>query len=227
MLRHNLILQRIEQAAMKAGREPGQVKLVAVSKGQPAASLRALAQAGQLCFGESYLREAEDKIEILADCPDLDWHFIGRLQSNKSGRAVKFFSMVESVHKLDLARRLSAQAGQQNKSLDVLIQVNLAGEASKSGCNEHEAESLAQHICALPHLRLRGLMTLPPLYHDPEKTRPYFARLRRLAEQLGRVLPPGSMQELSMGMSSDFEAAIAEGATLVRVGTALFGSREE
>ena len=229
MLQSNLahIRQRIEKAALIAGREPSQIKLVAVSKGQPVANLRGLAQAGQLLFGESYLQEAEDKIKLLVDGPAIGWHFIGRLQNNKAKRAVRLFSMVESVHEVELAQRLNTQAQKLDKILAVLIQVNLAGEPGKSGCRENELESLAQHICCLPHLRLRGLMTLPPLDDDPEKARPYFARLRQLALQLSRVLPPDSMQELSMGMSGDFEAAIAEGATLVRVGTALFGSRSK
>jgi pyridoxal phosphate enzyme (YggS family) len=219
------VLERISAAAGRAGRRAGEVRLVAVSKAQPEASLRALAAQGQMIFGENYLKEAEAKITALAGLPGLEWHFIGRLQSNKSGKAAALFSAVESLHSRELAVRLSRQAEDLGKEITVLLQISLVRERSKSGCPEEEAESLAQCVAALPGLKLAGLMTLPPFFSDPEQTRPYFARLRELARRLTPNLPPGAMAELSMGMSNDFTVAIEEGATLVRVGTALFGPR--
>jgi pyridoxal phosphate enzyme (YggS family) len=219
------VLERIAAAAGRAGRRAGEVRLVAASKSQPADSLRVLAAQGQIIFGESYLQEAEAKITALAGLPGLEWHFIGRLQSNKSGKAAALFSTVESLGSKEIAARLSRQAEKLGKELKVLLQISLARERNKSGCLEEEAEALSQYAAALPGLKLTGLMTLPPFSPDPEQTRPYFIRLRELARRLAPNLPPGAMAELSMGMSGDFVAAIEEGATLVRVGTALFGPR--
>jgi pyridoxal phosphate enzyme (YggS family) len=184
-----------------------------------------MARRGPIIFGESYLREAEGKLAGLGSYAQIEWHFIGHLQGNKAARAAILFSAVQSVDSRRLAERLSAQAGLAGKNLEILIQVNLAHEAAKSGCRPEEAAALAQHIAALPHLTLKGLMTLPPLAGNPQDSRPWFAALRKLGERLAPDLPAGSMSELSMGMSDDFEAAIAEGATMVRVGTALFGPR--
>ena len=227
MLENNLahIRERISQAAIKAGRQAQEIKLVAVSKGQSVDSMRALAQAGQIVFGESYLQEAQHKIEQMTDL-SIVWHFIGRLQSNKANRASALFATIESVHKKELADRLNQQAALLDKNIEILIQVSLAGEAAKSGCSPEQLEPLAQHVATLPHLRLRGLMTMPPFDDDAEKSRPYFVRLRELANKLAPNLPTGSMNELSMGMSDDYPIAIEEGATLVRVGTALFGARQ-
>ncbi len=227
MLSDNLnhIWQRIEKACLRAGRESSQVKLVAVSKGQSVESMRQLAQAGQLIFGESYLQEASQKIEQMADLTNINWHFIGHLQSNKAAKAAGLFATVHSVHNQELANRLNLRATALNKSIDVLIQADLANEAGKHGCQVSALAPLAEYIAGLSSLRLKGLMTLPPITHTPENARPYFARLRELAHNLQANLPAGSMRELSMGMSDDFEIAVEEGATLLRVGTILFGPR--
>jgi pyridoxal phosphate enzyme (YggS family) len=220
-----LVREQMAQAARRAGRDISAVKLVAVSKTQPAAALRGLAGQGQTIFGESYLGEAEEKIKILSDLPGLEWHFIGHLQSNKSLKATGLFSTIESLHSRELAERLNRQAGELGKKLTVLIQVSLAQEAGKSGCPEEDLPALAQYAAALPRLELAGLMTLPPFFAQPEQARPYFARLRELAARLAPDLPAGAMRELSMGMSNDFTVAIEEGATIIRLGTILFGER--
>ena len=214
----------ITEAAEKARRNPAGVKLVAVGKGQPASALQALAEAGQIIFGESYLQEAANKIKEVSVL-NLSWHFIGHVQTNKVKQVVSLFSCVESVDSLKLAQSLNKAALEINKKLKILVQVNLAGETSKSGCNTRELSALCQAIAQFPNLQLKGLMTLPPFFDAPEKSRPYFAELNQLAKELNCCLPPGSMDELSMGMSGDFQVAIEEGATLVRIGTALFGSR--
>ena len=218
------IKRAITEAAEKAGRNPAKIKLVAVSKGQPASALQALAGAGQAIFGESYLQEAANKIKEVG-VPNLAWHFIGHVQTNKAKQVVNLFSCVESVDSLKLAQSLNNAALEINKNLKILVQVNLAGETSKSGCNTQELPALCQGIGQFPNLQLKGLMTLPPFFDDPDKSRPYFAKLNNLAKELSSHLPPGSMDELSMGMSGDFQVAIEEGATLVRIGTLLFGLR--
>lgn len=214
---------RMAAAARAAGRDPASVRLVAVSKMHPAAEVAQALAAGQTIFGENYAQEAQAKIAQVG--PAARWHFIGHLQGNKARLAVQLFDMVESVHTLKLAQALDRHCQGLGKTLPVLLQVNLGGEAQKSGCQPHEAPALALAMAALPGLELKGLMTMPPFYDDPGQARPIFARLRRLAQDLAGGLPPGSMDELSMGMSGDFEAAIAEGSTLVRVGTAIFGQR--
>lgn len=217
------VRERMAEAARRAGRGPGSVRLVAVSKNHPPETVRQAFAAGQTLFGENYLQEAAEKIKALGPGPG--WHFIGHLQSNKARPATELFAMVETVHSAKLARALDRHAGELDKRLDVLIQVNMGGEAQKSGCAPHEAQALAQEVAALPNLALRGLMTMPPYVEDPEAGRPIFAGLRELAGRLAPGLPTGCMAELSMGMSHDFAVAIEEGATLVRVGTAIFGSR--
>ncbi|MFH1033202.1 MAG: YggS family pyridoxal phosphate-dependent enzyme [Pseudomonadota bacterium] len=217
------VRQRMDQAARQTGRDPGQVRLVAVSKLHPAGEVAQALAAGQALFGENYIQEAQDKIAALGPGPR--WHFIGHLQGNKARLAVELFHMVETVHSLKLAQTLDRHCRELGRRLPVLVQVNLGGEAQKSGCSPAEAPGLAQAVAALPGLELKGLMTMPPFFDDPEQARPIFAGLRRLARSLAQDLPPGSMAELSMGMSGDFEAAIAEGSTLVRVGTAIFGQR--
>lgn len=217
------VREEIAQAARQAGRDPAEVKLVAVSKVHPAEKVRQALAAGQRIFGENYVQEAQAKIPEVGPGPQ--WHFIGHLQSNKAKIAAGLFDVIQTVDRVKLARALSRQAQAQGRELEVLLQVNLGGEPQKSGCEAGEAAALAQEVAALPGLRLRGLMTMPPFFDDPDKARPIFAGLRELAEKLSRDLPPGSMDELSMGMSGDFKAAIAEGATLVRIGTAIFGQR--
>jgi pyridoxal phosphate enzyme (YggS family) len=214
---------RIAAAARKVGRDPAQVKLVAVSKTVDLARITEARDAGQEIFGENYLQEARGKIEALG--PGAAWHFIGHLQTNKAKAAVGLFRLIHSVDRLHLAQALEKAAAGQQKVQEILLQVNLAGEASKSGAPPEAAPALLQEISRLPHLKVVGLMTMPPWFTDPEAVRPYFRALRELRERLLqlRICP---LPELSMGMSGDFETAIEEGATLVRVGTAIFGQRD-
>jgi len=220
---HNLeeVRRRIAAAAHKAGRDPAAVSLVAVSKTVDEGRIREALAAGQNIFGENYLQEAKAKIEALG--PGAGWHFIGHLQSNKAKAAVALFEMIHGADSLKLAQALDAAAAQRGKVQDILIQVNLAGEESKSGAAPEAIPELFREISRLPHLRVVGLMTMPP-FLDPEAVRPYFRALRDLRDRLLQ-LDLGPLPELSMGMSGDFEAAVEEGATLVRVGTAIFGKR--
>ncbi|BEQ15185.1 YggS family pyridoxal phosphate-dependent enzyme [Desulfoferula mesophila] len=219
-----LITARIAAAAKASGRKPEQVRLVAVSKTHGPGAVKEALAAGQILFGENYVQEAQDKIPAVGPGPS--WHFIGHLQSNKAKVVAELFDVVQSVDRLKLAKALDRRAGELGRKLGVLLQVNVGGEAQKSGCAPAEAANLAQEVAKLEHLELTGLMTMPPFFDDPQRARPLFAQLRELAVRLGRDLPEGAMRHLSMGMSGDFEAAIAEGATLVRVGTAIFGQRE-
>jgi PLP dependent protein len=217
------VRQRMAEAARRAGRDPAGVRLVAVSKTHPPEAVRQALAAGQTIFGENYLQEAAEKIKAVGPGPS--WHFIGHLQSNKARQAAELCDVVQTVHSLKLAKALDRHAGELGKKLAVLIQVNLGGEEQKSGCAPAEAHGLAREVAALENLFLRGLMTMPPYDEDPEAGRFIFAGLRELASRLAPGLAPGCMAELSMGMSHDFATAIEEGATLVRVGTAIFGAR--
>ena len=249
------VRSRIDAAARAAGRDPATVGLLAVSKTWPAAAVQAAVEAGQTAFGESYVQEAVEKIaEVrrllatggpgddaaspagdpgpdlsptslasLSIPPSLAWHFIGPLQSNKTRPVAENFAWVHSIERLKIAERLSAQRPGHLPPLQVCVQVNVSGEASKSGCDPAEAGALCRQVAALPGLRLRGLMAIPAPVDDPEAQRRPFRQLRQLFESLragGLVL-----DTLSMGMSHDLEAAVAEGATLVRIGTAIFGER--
>jgi pyridoxal phosphate enzyme (YggS family) len=211
---------RIRRAAEAVQRDFQGISLLAVSKTKPAAALREAYAAGQRDFGENYLREALDKQRELADLP-LTWHFIGPIQSNKTKAIAEHFAWVHSIDRLKIAERLSAQRPAGLPALNVCLQVNVSGEASKSGCSASELPALAAAVAKLPNLRLRGLMAIPEASDDPAEQRAAFARLRELAGQL--ELP---LDTLSMGMSHDLEAAIAEGATWVRIGSALFGPRD-
>jgi len=219
--------ERIHRAAERAGRDAGGVTLVGVSKTRPADDVRAAFDAGLRDFGENRVQEAEEKIDALADLrrDGLRWHLIGHLQKNKVRRAAALFDRVHSLDGVALARRLDAAAADAPvRPLPVLLQVDLAGEKTKHGLAEAELEPALGAIRGLAGLRAEGLMLLPPFEEDPEKVRPWFARLRRLADALaGRGLL--AERGLSMGMSHDFEVAVEEGATCVRVGTALFGPR--
>jgi pyridoxal phosphate enzyme (YggS family) len=208
---------RIQQAAARAGRNRGDILLLAVTKKFPAAVIRAAYQQGLRDFGENYVQEFEAKRGELADCPDARFHLIGHLQSNKSKKAAEIFDVIQTVDTSKLARRLNDDAP---TTLDVMIEVKLSAEDAKAGAASEDLPALIEAIRACPRLHLLGLMTMPPWSEDPEKSRPYFARLRILAEQHG-------LTQLSMGMTNDFEAAIEEGATMVRVGTALFGPRRK
>jgi len=222
------VRRRVEASAARAGRDPRAVTLVAVSKTHPPALVREAVAAGLRDFGENRVQEAEEKIgELKAEAPGVRWHLIGHLQANKARRAVRLFELIHSVDSPSLVERLERVCVEEGRErLEVLVQVDLAGEASKSGAGESELPALAESLKGCVRVRCRGLMTLPPFSEDAELVRPYFRRLRNLRDGLraGGVFGGGA-GELSMGMSHDFEAAIEEGATIVRVGTAIFGER--
>jgi hypothetical protein len=216
------VRQRIEEAARRAGRSPGSARLIAVSKEKPAEAVRAAYEAGQRDFGENYAQELTEKVATLADLEGVRWHAIGRLQRNKAKVVARAASVVHAVDRVDLAIELGKRAAAAGKLIEVLVEVSIAGEDTKGGCAPGEVGSVLDAVAAAPSLKVSGLMTMAPFYDDPELARPVFAALRELRDRHGgaSVLP-----ELSMGMSHDFEVAIAEGATLVRVGTAIFGAR--
>jgi PLP dependent protein len=219
------VRSRIDAAARRAGRDPSQVRLIAVSKTFDADHVRAAWAAGQRDFGENKVQEALQKIDQTADM-EIRWHLIGHLQSNKARKAVGAFSCIHSVDSPDLLRKLDAAAIANGTSPDVLIQLDLAGEETKFGAAIDDARRLVEQGCAARGVRLCGLMLIPPWNEDQEQTRPWFKRLRDLRDSwLAEGVPPNCLAHLSMGMSHDFEAAIEEGATLVRVGTAIFGKR--
>jgi PLP dependent protein len=216
------VKERIEKAALKAGRDPHEVKLVAVTKTVDVLVIREAVQTGAVSIlGENYVQEAERKIRELGRVAA--WHLIGHLQSNKAKYAVKLFDMIHSLDSLGLAEELDRRVEKAGRSMDVLIEVNVSGEASKFGIEQENVTRLAVRVGQLPHLCLKGLMTMPPYFDSPEMSRPYYVRLRELRERL--VREGLKLDELSMGMSNDFEIAIEEGATYVRVGTAIFGAR--
>ncbi len=222
-LRENFsdVKRKIEQAARKCGRNEEEIKLVAVSKTQPAEFLRAAMAAGANVFGENKVQEAESKIlEIGRET--VEWHLIGHLQSNKARKAVQLFDVIHTLDSIELAERLERICIEENRTgLSVLIQVDLANETTKNGIAEEDLPQLIEFLQTCKCLKFDGLMIIPPFFEDAEKVRPYFRRLREIRD---RVLPRGG--ELSMGMSHDFEIAIEEGATIVRVGTAIFGERK-
>jgi pyridoxal phosphate enzyme (YggS family) len=215
--------QRIEDAEKRAGRSPGSVRLLAVSKTFPAAAIRELHRSGQRGFGENYVQEASAKRVELADLADIEWHLIGPLQTNKTRAAAACFDWVESVDRPHVADRLAA-ARAMSQPLDVLVQVNVSGEASKSGVTPTGSLALARHIAALPALRLRGIMGIPEVTGDAVRLRDQFRRLKSCYDECADAAL--SVDTLSMGMSADLELAVAEGATQVRVGTAIFGARD-
>jgi len=217
------VRERILAACGRCGRDPAQVTLVAVSKTHEAAAVAALHQAGQSLFGESYVQEALPKLESLAVLP-LRWHFIGRLQKNKARHVAGRFELIHSVDSLDLAAALHHKCAALGVTQDILLQVNLAGETAKAGCAPEDAAPLAEAIAGMDTLTLQGLMLMPPWDENPEANRGLFATARKLKDQLAGQLHM-ELAHLSMGMSHDMEQAIEEGATLVRVGTALFGAR--
>jgi len=218
------VRKRVQLAADKAGRPHSEVRLLAVSKTKPATTLRHAHAAGQRCFGENYLQEALDKQQQLTDL-DIEWHFIGPIQSNKTRPIAQSFDWVHSVDRLKIARRLSEQREGQPTPLNICLQVNLDSEASKSGVDLAELPELAQTVAALPNVRLRGLMAIPAPREGFEQQLASLGRLRQALQQLQQL--PGLVQldTLSMGMSRDLEAAICAGATIVRVGTDIFGAR--
>ncbi len=219
------VRSRIDAAARRAGRDPSDVRLVAVSKTFGADRVRAAWDAGQRDFGENKVQEALQKIEQTAD-REIRWHLIGHLQSNKARKAAGSFACIHSVDSVDLLRKLDDAAEEQGGSPDVLVQVDLAGEATKFGAGPDVARRILDAALAARAVRVTGLMLIPPWSENPEETRPWFVRLREIRDRwLAEGLPQPALRHLSMGMSHDFEAAIEEGATLVRVGTAIFGKR--
>ena len=218
------INERIRAAAEKAGRNPASVRLVAVSKTRPSADIVSAFQSGQIFFGENYIQELVPKLAEIQEA--VQWHVIGHLQSNKVKYIAGQVEMIHSVDRISLAQEIDRQWGKLGKTCDVLIQVNISGEVTKSGTTEEGAIQLVRECALLRNIRIKGLMTMPPFFDDPEAAQPYFAELRRLAEVIAALqIAEVDMTELSMGMSGDFEAAIMEGATLVRIGSAIFGER--
>jgi PLP dependent protein len=222
------VSERIEKAARRAGRLRKDIALMAVSKTQPPDKIHEAYSAGLRLFGENRVQELSAKSAALADLHDADWHMIGHLQTNKAARTVELFNAVDSVDSLKLAEKLDGSARRLGKKVDVLIEINVGGEAAKSGIapDSPELDALLQAAARLENLAFRGLMTVPPFADDPQSARPYFQKLRELRDQISaRKLPEIEMTQLSMGMSHDFEVAIEEGSTCVRVGTAIFGER--
>ncbi len=215
---------RVARAAECAGRRAEDITIVAVSKTFPAETIRAAHQAGLRHFGENRIQEFEAKQAAQLGFADAIWHFIGHLQSNKAHRAVHLFDCIDSIDSVGLAQKVDAAAAAEGKRLPVLLEARLSGEETKSGVREDELPALAEAIGPLVHLELHGLMTIPPYSEDPEGARPYFRKLRELRDHLRSALGL-TLPVLSMGMSHDFEVAIEEGATQIRIGTALFGER--
>jgi hypothetical protein len=219
---------QMENAARRAGRDPAEIELMAVTKTVPVERIREAYDCGIRLFGENRVQEFDRKSPALRDLAGAVWNMIGHLQTNKAVGAAELFSAVESVDSLRLAQKLDAAAAQSSKTLIVLVEINIGGEAAKSGIapESQELNQLLQAAPNLPSLEIKGLMTVPPYSDDPEQSRPFFRRMRELADRIEhRGLPCVNMNVLSMGMSHDFKAAIEEGATRVRVGTAIFGER--
>jgi pyridoxal phosphate enzyme (YggS family) len=222
------IHERITSAALRGQRQPEEIALMAVSKTVSPERIREAYDAGLRLFGENRVQEFGSKVEALRDLRDAPWHLIGHLQTNKAAKAAELFSSIDSVDSLRLAEKLNASAQQFGKKLGALIEINVGGEAAKSGVSPEspELEGLLRAAPRLEHLEFHGLMTIPPFTDDPQQARPYFRKLLELRDQIAaRRLPNLSMNVLSMGMSHDFEVAIEEGSTCVRVGTAIFGRR--
>jgi pyridoxal phosphate enzyme (YggS family) len=216
------VMERIEEAAQGVGRNPEDINLVAVSKTVESARIKEAIEAGVSILGENYVQEAQKKIEEIGRI--VSWHFIGHLQSNKAKYAVSLFDMIHSLDSISLAEELNRRAEKEGRTMNAMIEVNLSGEATKFGAEEAKVFDIARRVLNLSHLSLVGLMTMPPYFDDPRLSRPYYIRLRELKEKMIKEGIP--LRELSMGMSNDFEIAIEEGATFVRVGTAIFGARK-
>ncbi|MGA9643980.1 MAG: YggS family pyridoxal phosphate-dependent enzyme [Terriglobales bacterium] len=222
------IRERVTNAARRAGRDPSAIALMAVSKTFPPESIREAHAAGLRLFGENRVQEFDAKLNSLHDLPGADWHLIGHLQSNKAARAAELFTAVDSLDSPKLAEKLNAAAEQAAKTLPVLIEINVGGEQAKTGLapNSEEFEMILSAAPQWKNLHIQGLMTVPPFADDPEQARPYFRKLREIRDRIAaRLLPAVAMNVLSMGMSHDFEVAIEEGSTCVRIGTAIFGER--
>ena len=228
---HRRVLDQIADAARRSGRDPGSVRLVVVTKTHPLEVVRAALQAGVRLFGENYAEEGVMKIQSLPDQSGVEWHMIGHVQSRKARLVADHFALLHSLDSLKLARRLDRFAAEANRTLPVLLEFNVGGEESKSGWDASDETQWKgflpdiTELAKLPNLRIQGLMTMPPLGTDPEDSRRFFQRLRRLRDHLAARFPQADWHELSMGTSADFEVAVEEGATLVRVGTAIVGAR--
>lgn len=219
------VLARIGEAAAKCGRDPRGIKLLAASKAQSASRIREAIAAGIRLFGENYVQEAKAKKEIIQD--PVEWHMIGHLQRNKVRAALNLFDLVQSLDSAELARELDKEGKKRGKTVRAFVEVNLGGEESKSGIAKEEVASLLWEAAALSHVRVEGLMVVPPFRENPEEVRPYFRALKEMQMELkGLKIPNMDLKELSMGMTHDYPVAIEEGATLVRIGTAIFGPRE-
>ncbi|GAB4579427.1 MAG: YggS family pyridoxal phosphate-dependent enzyme [Anaerolineales bacterium] len=233
--RLELVLAKMAKAAQSVGRNPDEVQLVVVTKTHPPETVRALLAAGAQLLGENYAEEGVEKMQTLAamgvNLTPVKWHMIGHVQSRKASLIAQYFDLIHSVDSVKLAQRLNHFASEQNRTLPVFLQLNVSGEESKSGLpawtKPHSTRlvEIVSEILACSNLRVQGLMTVPPFFDDPEQVRPYFRRLREWRETFARQFPQANWDDLSMGMSGDFEVAIQEGATLVRVGTAILGPR--
>lgn len=216
----------IHAAAQKSGQDASRVTLIAVSKKKPPEMIQQAIDAGQKDFGENYIQEAMEKIDLLGR-KSATWHFIGHLQSNKAKFAVKYFDLIHTVDKVKLAKEINRQAQKTGKMQEILLQVNISQETTKSGAKENEIVDIAKQVCRFDNLHVSGLMCMPPFFDDPEDARIYFKRLKQISKDIEALnLPNTTMTHLSMGMSNDFPIAVEEGATLVRVGTAIFGARQ-
>ncbi|MFO8112103.1 MAG: YggS family pyridoxal phosphate-dependent enzyme [Desulfosalsimonadaceae bacterium] len=220
------IREKIAEAALRSGRNPESVQIVGVTKTVPVERIAEAVRAGIRIFGENYVQESLQKMEALAS-PEISWHFIGRLQSNKARHAVLRFELIHSVHSEKLAREIDRQAARLNRVQPVLLQVNTGEETSKTGVMPNDAMDLVKRVSRLQNVSIRGLMTMPPFFDAPDRVRPFFRALHDLKKRITDAgLENISMEHLSMGMTGDFEVAVEEGATLVRIGTALFGKRQ-
>jgi hypothetical protein len=219
------ILERIRETAAKCGRDPAEIRILAASKSQTVAQIRAAIEAGIRLFGENYVQEAKEKKEAIKE--SVEWHMIGHLQRNKIKMALGLFDLIESLDSLELARELDKHGKRAGKVVRTFVEVNLGGEETKSGIAEEKVPYLLHEIGSLSQVHVGGLMTVPPFREKPEDVRPYFRALRRLREKLlGLRIPRVDLRELSMGMTHDYPVAIEEGATLIRIGTAIFGPRK-
>jgi pyridoxal phosphate enzyme (YggS family) len=220
------ILARINEAAVKCRRNPKDIKLLGASKSQSIDAIRAAIDAGMTLIGENYVQEAKEKKDRISE--SVEWHMVGHLQRNKARAAIELFDIIESLDNLMLARELDKEATKRGKKVRVFIEVNLGNEESKSGIAKTQVASLLEEAAKLSHLRVEGLMTVPPFHENLNEMRPYFRELSELREKLNELrLPNVDLRELSMGMTHDYPVAIEEGATIVRIGTALFGPRSE
>ena len=222
---HRKIIDRISEAALRIGRNPREIKLLAAAKSQSVELVQAAIAAGVRLIGENYVQEAEEKRHAISEA--VEWHMIGHLQRNKVKAALNTFDLIQSLDSVALARELDKEGRRNGKTVRTLIEINLGDEQSKSGIGRDKVAELVERVSELAHLQVEGLMAVPPFKENPEEIRPYFRSLRELQVELqGWKIPNGSFNELSMGMTHDYPIAVEEGATIVRIGTALFGARK-